>query len=215
MNLILIKYLILKYSEIEKTIGLIIPPILSLIDDYNVNFKTRGVFILDHLLKKLKPDIIQQTGLGEVFYEALSKCLTYQSEESHVSLLRQSFSAIISLISLTEPTDSERRYIKYEQILSNNVVKGFVFSGDKIVIRIVLLQQIPKLAEELGIVMVKYLQELIRVICDSLEVTFEFTDKRQILELHCEAAKGLEKIIRVCWPRYFVICANTFFFFFF
>ncbi|CAG8734624.1 1430_t:CDS:2, partial [Funneliformis caledonium] len=187
-------------SEIEKTIGLIIPPTLSLIDDYNVDFKTRGVSILDHLLKKLKPNIIHQTGLGDVFHEALSKCLTYQSETSHVSLLRQSFSAIISLISLTERTNSETRYIKYEQILSNNVVKGFIFSGDKIVIRIILLQQIPKLAEELGIVTVKYLQELIHVICDSLEFPLEFTNKEQMLELHFEAAKGLEKIIGVCWP---------------
>ncbi|CAI2183220.1 10783_t:CDS:2 [Funneliformis geosporum] len=199
-NLLLWCILHLKNSEIEKTIGLIIPPTLSLIDDYNVDFKTRGVSILDHLLKKLKQDTIHQTGLGDVFHEALSKCLTYQSETSHVSLLRQSFSAIISLISLTEKTNSETRYIKYEQILSNNVVKGFIFSGDKIVIRIILLQQIPKLAEELGIVTVKYIQELIHVICDSLEFPFEFTNKEQMLELHLEAAKGIEKIIGVCWP---------------
>ncbi|RIA78828.1 hypothetical protein C1645_795288 [Glomus cerebriforme] len=191
----------LKDEEIEKIIGLIIPPTLSLIDDYNVKFKTRGVSILNHLLKELKLDIIQRTGLGEVFHEALSKCLSYQSEESHVSLLHQSFSAIISLISLTEKPNSETRYIKYEQILSNNVVKGFIFSGDKIVIRIILLQQIPKLSQELGIVMVKYLHELVQAICDSLEITFEFTNKEQIIKLHCAAAKGLEKIISTCWPR--------------
>ncbi|PKC67946.1 hypothetical protein RhiirA1_508318 [Rhizophagus irregularis] len=191
----------LKNAEIGKTIGLIIPPTLSLIDDYNVNFKTRGVSLLDHLLKELTPDIIQRTGLGEVFHEALSRCLTYQNEESHVSLLRQSFSAIISLISLIEKPNSEARFIKYEQILSNNVVRGFIFSGDKIVIRIILLEQIPNLSQELGIVMVKYLGELIQTICDSLQVTFEFTNKEQIIGLHYAAAKGLEKVISTCWPR--------------
>jgi hypothetical protein len=200
-NLLYFCVLHLKNEEIEKTIGLVIPPTLSLIDDYNVNFKLRGVSILEHLLKELKSDIIQQTGLGEVFHETLSKCLTYQNDESHIPLLRQSFSAIISLISLTEKNGSETRYIKYEQILSNNVVKGFIFSGDKILIRIVLLQQIPKLGQELGIVMVKYLRELIQAVCDSLDVTFEFTNKERTIELHCEAAKGLEKIISVCWPR--------------
>ncbi|GET04355.1 hypothetical protein RCL_jg7779.t2 [Rhizophagus clarus] len=191
----------LKNTEIENIIGLIVPPTLSLIDDYNVNFKTRGVSILDHLLKELTPDIIQRTGLGEVFHEALSRCLTYQNEESHVPLLRQSFSAIISLVSLTEKPNSEPRFIKYEQILSNNVVRGFIFSGDKIVIRIVLLEQIPKLSQELEIVMVKYLGELMQIICDSLQVTFEFTNKEQIIDLHYAAAKGLEKIISTCWPR--------------
>ncbi|RIB10067.1 hypothetical protein C2G38_2207132 [Gigaspora rosea] len=189
-----------KPSEIEPLLGLIIPPILSLIDDYDVKLKIRGVSILEHLLKLVGSKTFQHSGLGEVFYEALSKCLTYLDETSYVTLIRVSFSTIISLVSLIEPLEAESRYIKYEKILSDIVVKGLIFSGDKLAIRRVLLEQIPRICEELSIVTVKYLQDLIQALCTTLEILI-ISNNEETLGLHISAAKGLEVIITKCWPR--------------
>ena len=88
----------------------------------------------------------------------MSSCLTYQSDTQHASLLRPSFSAMTNLISVTEAPDSEEKFKKFEKILHKHVIKGMILAGDRITIRQVLLEQIPKLAELLGIITVKYLQ---------------------------------------------------------
>ncbi|CAG8511893.1 6657_t:CDS:2 [Cetraspora pellucida] len=186
-----------KPSEVESILGLVIPPILSLIDDYDVKLKTCGVSILEHLLKLVDSETFRRSGLGE----ALSKCLTYLDEISYVTLIRVSFSTIISLVSLIEPIGTEARYLKYDKILSDNIVKGLTFSGDKLAIRRVLLEQIPRICEELGIVTVKYLQDLIQALCTTLEIFLIVSNNEEILDLHISAAKGLEKIITKCWSR--------------
>ncbi|CAG8542500.1 2242_t:CDS:2 [Racocetra fulgida] len=48
-----------KPSEVESILGLVIPPILSLIDDYDVKLKTRGVSILERLLKLVDSETFQ------------------------------------------------------------------------------------------------------------------------------------------------------------
>ncbi|CAG8572063.1 10181_t:CDS:2, partial [Diversispora eburnea] len=189
-------------SEIESTIGLIIPPILSLIDDYDIRFKTQGVIILNHLLKKVKKsEIIQRSGLSDVFYDALLNCLSYQQEITHVSLLQSSYSAIIELISTVDSMESESRYLKYEKILSQHIIKGFIYAGDKLVIKQVLLDQVIPLVSELGIVVVKYLKDLINYLCSTLEIPLIVSNRDEILNLHLTASKGIEKLIIKCWPR--------------
>ncbi|CAG8452294.1 4411_t:CDS:2, partial [Acaulospora colombiana] len=190
----------MKCTEMEKMLGQIVPPTLSLIDDYDVKLKTLGVSTLDYLLKEVRPESIRRSGLGDVFYEALVNCLSYQSETSHLPLLRLSFSAIITLVSLVEPIEERSRYTKYEKILSDSVIRGFVYSGDKIAVRQVLLEQIPRLAEGLGIVIVKYLQDLIQNLCATLEVALDVPNKNEILNLHLTASKGIEVLITKCWP---------------
>ncbi|RHZ81237.1 hypothetical protein Glove_122g106 [Diversispora epigaea] len=194
--------LLMKGSEIESTIGLIIPPILSLIDDYDIRFKTQGVIMLNHLLKKVKkPEIIQRSGLSDVFYDALLNCLSYQQEIIHVSLLQSSYSAIIELISTVESMESESRYLKYEKILSQHIIKGFIYAGDKLVIKQVLLDQVIPLVNELGIIVVKYLKDLIKHLCSTLEIPLIVSNRDEILNLHLTASKGIEKLITKCWPR--------------
>nr|CAG8587497.1 10465_t:CDS:2 [Entrophospora candida] len=167
-------------------------------------FKLRGVLLIDHLIKEISPAIIKRTGLGEVFYEALFKCLAHQLEPSDLVLLKPSFAAILNLITYTESSGSESRYKKLDNIFNIFVVKGLTIKYDKIILRQFLLQQIPFFVDELGIMTVKHLNELLKEISSSLEVTLELPNirfKDEILSLHISAAKAIEKIIVKCWPR--------------
>nr|CAG8511077.1 1683_t:CDS:2 [Entrophospora candida] len=193
-----------KHPNLEKIMNNVISPVLMLIDDYNFKFKLRGVLLIDHLIKEISPAIIKRTGLGEVFYEALFKCLAHQLEPSDLVLLKPSFAAILNLITYTESSGSESRYKKLDNIFNIFVVKGLTIKYDKIILRQFLLQQIPFFVDELGIMTVKHLNELLKEISSSLEVTLELPNirfKDEILSLHISAAKAIEKIIVKCWPR--------------
>ena len=88
----------------------------------------------------------------------------YQSEVSHAQFLRTSYSAMLNLVSVAESKGSEAWFSKYEKILRSHVLRGLIMVGDIIVIRRVLLEQIPVLVEHLGIVVVKYLKVNERVV---------------------------------------------------
>ncbi|KAG9296197.1 hypothetical protein G9A89_014789 [Geosiphon pyriformis] len=190
-----------KNPELEPMIGLVVPSILCLIDDYNIKFKIYGVSILDHLLKEVNSTVMQRMGLGKVFYQTLLACLTYRSEESHLNLLKTSFSAMIKLIPLVDPSNDKEIHTRFEKVLDEHVIKGLIFAGDKISIRKVLLDQLPILTDILGIVIVKYLQELTKILCATLEVPIDFPNNAEILELQITSATAFQKIISTCWPR--------------
>ncbi|CAG8507883.1 1622_t:CDS:2 [Paraglomus brasilianum] len=186
---------------INNMIQFLIPPTLTLLDNFDVTLKTRGITILDQILRKVNPTIIQRTGLGNVFYEAISACLMYQSEVSHAQFLRPSYSAMLNLVSVAESRGSEAWFSKHEKILRSHVLRGLVMAGDIIVIRRVLLEQIPVLVEYLDIVAVKYLKELVDAQCKTLEIPLDIPGNDEIVEMHLSAAEGLQTTIRICWPR--------------
>ncbi|CAG8470263.1 13411_t:CDS:2 [Ambispora gerdemannii] len=191
----------IQHPELDTMIGLIIPPMLTLIDDYSVKFKIQGTSILDHLLKQVKPTIIQRMGLGSIFFEALIACLTYQSEEKYIPLLRTSFSAILNLIPLIESSNLKEQHAKFEKVLFDHIIRGIIFADDRLSIRKILLEQVPPFTDALGIVAVKYLKHLIPAISNILEIPLDIPGNKRILELHITAAIAFEHIITTCWPR--------------
>ena len=56
---------------------LLVPPILALLDDLDITYKSRGCDLLRNLLDATSPALLARTGLAEVFEEALKPCLSY------------------------------------------------------------------------------------------------------------------------------------------
>ncbi|KAK2745410.1 hypothetical protein FQN57_003753 [Myotisia sp. PD_48] len=95
---------------IEAQFPLLVPPILSLIDDDSLAFKARGCQLLHQLLHPLeetKSDILQRTNLDSVFQDGLSHCLlsipTITPEKQSVHLLSYAYPAIFAVIRTRYP----------------------------------------------------------------------------------------------------------------
>ncbi|KAJ9365408.1 hypothetical protein C8Q69DRAFT_528700 [Paecilomyces variotii] len=101
--------------RVEGHFPLLVPPILSLIDDENISFKTRGCNLLSKLLVPLregKSDILRRTNLSSVFEDAITPCLlslpTITPEEESLQLLGAAYSALLSVLKTRYPqTDSQ------------------------------------------------------------------------------------------------------------
>lgn len=101
--------------HVESHFPLIVPPILSLIDDENISFKTRGCNLLFTLLVPLregKSDILRRTNLSSVFEDAITPCLlslpTITPEDESLQLLGAAYPALLSVLKTRYPrTDSD------------------------------------------------------------------------------------------------------------
>ncbi|EER42069.1 conserved hypothetical protein [Histoplasma capsulatum H143] len=91
--------------SLESQFPLLVPAILSLIDDENLSFKAKGCELLLKFLAPLEEsnsDVLQRTNLDSVFQEALYPCLlsipTITPEAESIHLLQYAYPALFAVI---------------------------------------------------------------------------------------------------------------------
>lgn len=93
----------LDFRLVHQHWGILVPTILSLVDDVDVRFKARGCRLLKEMLGCTTSTLLASTGLGDVFKQALTPCLSYlptlTPEEESILLLDAAYPALLALAS--------------------------------------------------------------------------------------------------------------------
>ncbi len=117
--------------------------------------------------------MLQQTGLGEVFEDAVMPTLLFLPEltplEESISLLKSAYLALSTLADVRYPTKDERgKKMKFlDRVMRHGVLQGFMHSGDNVRITELLVEEVIILFDRMGIHAVKYLkvrQHILRVL---------------------------------------------------
>ncbi|KAJ3412515.1 hypothetical protein HDV05_000653 [Chytridiales sp. JEL 0842] len=183
-----------KFPDILAIQHLIIPPILTMVDDYDPKYKERGIKLMHHaLITNSTPNDIRRTGLSDVLFDALCICLTFHSDPS---LLRCALPVSVELATLVEVQGSEASFKKLERIAEDGVVKGLkmAFGGNVEVIR-AFLEVIPLLSQKMGVMIIRHLGPLMNSCTELLEV-HRWDITTQIL-----AVSSIKALFETCWPR--------------
>ena len=128
-------------------------------DDYEVDYKIRGVYILHRIIKKIPVDDDPTLRrVDNVFIDTLFNCLTYLSNESHIPLLEASYPCLMDLISETKAAGSKQRAELFEKIMVNGILLGLQYGQSTSTVRQVLFEQLPQIYTEMNILGVQYLK---------------------------------------------------------
>jgi hypothetical protein len=116
---VLNQYRTIEFKDFEEHIPLLVPPILTLIDDTSISFKIQGCRLLLQMLLHLSnaeghspaplpaKELLRKTGLDDVFFEALMSCTLYlptlTPEPESAVLLRKSYAALLALDAVRWP----------------------------------------------------------------------------------------------------------------
>ncbi|THC99981.1 hypothetical protein EYZ11_000560 [Aspergillus tanneri] len=187
--------------HLEEHFPLLVPAILTLIDDDSLPFKTRGCNLVSRLLIPIqdsKSDILRRTNLSSVFEDAIRPCLlslpTITPEDDSISLLSAAYPALLSILktnaqnSFTIPPQiSKELYIsRITKTLRENLIPSFhhisstntTFSSASFSsfpyprLSTVLLNHMSHILLDLGIHTTKYLQEIIPLLYSTLSNPF-------------------------------------------
>ncbi|KAJ3083140.1 hypothetical protein HK102_001233 [Quaeritorhiza haematococci] len=174
---------------------LFVPPLLTLLDDYDVHYKMIGVRLLEHVvIRNCTENDVRVTGIGGVFCESLTVATTFHSAPS---LVHTSLSALISLSVMMEVSESAAYYKRLEALMASVVVRGLRMSrGGKSELVEAFLDGAITLTEKMGLVTVKFLKTLVAFACEILD--FGGTE----IKTQIKAAKLVRMLMRCCWPRY-------------
>ena len=199
---------------------LLVPPILTLVDDWEAKHKRLGADLLHSLLRVTSPSLLSRTGLGSVFEEALMPCLTYlpslTPEPDSVAILSTAYPALFTLTRTRFPsppspastsssspsttTDPNRhaRVKALDTILRKGILHAYAHgNGQHPAITNVLFLNLASLLKDLGIDSVKHLQHVLPMLSESLVQAA----KIQQIDLITSTLRALQAVIFNAWPR--------------
>lgn len=63
----------------ERLWGLVVPPIMILLDDYEVIYKIEGIHMVEALLENAPPDLLKRTGISDLLF-SVSAVLSFYTK---------------------------------------------------------------------------------------------------------------------------------------
>lgn len=193
---------------VEKNWHAIVPPLLSMLDDVDTEYKAQGCELLKLLLDKTPPTLLKRTGLGDVFEEALMPCLGYlptlTPEDESARLLAVAYPALISLsnaLEIPSITSNHQMQSRRIQLLDNLIRKGvlmtFTYCPEHAKITTVTTTNLTAILTSLGLDSVKHLPFLLPMLSSILTHPFVTASPPLLLS----SVQALQAIILNTWPR--------------
>ncbi|RVD84172.1 uncharacterized protein DFL_005936 [Arthrobotrys flagrans] len=192
----------LKRESLERNWHLVIPPILTTLDEGDVLSKAHACEILDRVIRSVGHDFLSRTGLGSVFEEAMSPCLHFLPPLTPINHAIRSFQAgVAALVGLATHryagADDGMWYKAIDKILRDGVFHGMTYAGENVKMVEVFLQETGIIIGVLGVNGVKHLSKLIPFCTEPMTSPFVSTYP----EVALAAAGTLVEVTRNCWPR--------------
>ncbi|KAI5363243.1 putative Poly A polymerase, head domain, Tti2 family, Nucleotidyltransferase superfamily [Septoria linicola] len=208
------------HSLDEKTVAdvwpMVIPPLLTLLDDWEARYKRIGADLTAALLAATPPPLLERTGLGEVFEQALMPCLTYlptiTSEQDSIPLLSSTYPALLTLAHKRFPpseqpntaplTPQNRARTKLlDTIIRKGIIYGYTHCGTTHpAIATILFTHLAIYIRDLGIDCVKHLKFLIPMLSEALSSPLGTATVPMLVS----ATEALQAVIENAWPRMLV-----------
>ncbi|KAG9913611.1 poly A polymerase C-terminal region-like protein, partial [Aureobasidium melanogenum] len=193
---------------VEKNWHAIVPPLLSMLDDIDTEYKAQGCELLKLLLDETPPTLLKRTGLGDVFEEALMPCLGYlptlTPEDESARLLAVAYPALISLSNAFEnpsTTSNSQTQSQRTRLLDNLIRKGvlmtFTYCPEHAKITTVTTTNLTAILTSLGLDSVKHLPFILPMLSSILTHPF-VTASPPLLR---SSVRALQAIVLNTWPR--------------
>ena len=195
--------------QVEQNWPMLVPPILSITDDYDTKMKAQGCQFVEALLQVTPASLLARTGLSDVFKEALLPCLGYlptlTAEDESITLLSAVYPALIVLsrsahhpTSKTTPEEmKEKRAVFLDSIMRKGILAAYAHCPENIKIVEVLLHNLVLLLDELGVESVKHLKYILPMLNEVLTNPFGTTYPPLLLA----GIKAMQSVVLNAWPR--------------
>ncbi|KAK0735681.1 hypothetical protein B0T21DRAFT_190623 [Apiosordaria backusii] len=182
-----------------------IPVLLTLADDSTTSIRRTGLTILTNFLTKIPAKTLQDTGLGQVFANAVFPTLSYlpslTPEDESLQLLEPAYKALLILAGKQPSTGKDGtgnpRNNMLDRLIREGVFTGYFHAKNHVRIVELLCQETVEILEAMGVHAVKHLKDLIPMISTILTDPFASAAPQTLLS----AIKALQAILRNCWPR--------------
>ncbi|CAH0025548.1 unnamed protein product [Clonostachys rhizophaga] len=177
------------------------PVLLALVEDADSSTRQAGLEILANFIRNCPLKILQSTGIGTVFQEAIFPSLLYlpslTPEEESVPLINAAYQALLALAQQeTDPRSPSRRKL-LDKVFRDGIFTAYFHASEYISVVETLMKNTAAILDCLEVYSVKHLQNLLPMFSSVLTDPFIISRPTALLE----AVKTLNACLRNCWPR--------------
>ncbi|KAH9950053.1 hypothetical protein B0H21DRAFT_724540 [Amylocystis lapponica] len=186
-------------TSYERLWHLIIPPVMTLLDDYEAQYKLQGIQIVSEMLQNVPADLLRRTGVDTLLFSSLKNCLAFLHNPETPNLIRATVPATIALVLLTTHAKSAARFDQLCALLGDGLI-GSVWiyaSGDPDTLE-ASLDVLPEAVTALDIGTARYLKALVPQLVLPLASAPE---KMFSAPLMRASLRALTVVIKACAPR--------------
>ncbi|KAK4975633.1 hypothetical protein LTR28_009066 [Elasticomyces elasticus] len=214
--LALLRWIVLSLDErsAEQNWPLLIPPLLTIVDDTDAVTKAKGCELITSLFKVTPPSLLARTGLGEVFEEAVMPCLGYlptlTPEADCIVLLSAAYPTLLALAHSKHPTTapattpntalaaaSRPRAKLLDALIRKGILPAYTHCSSNPRIVAVLLHNLAPILSALGVDAVKHLKHVVPTLSAVLGHPLGSAHLPTLLA----AVRALQAVVLNCWPR--------------
>ncbi|KAK7135421.1 hypothetical protein R3I94_014173 [Phoxinus phoxinus] len=171
----------------------VFPPSLLISDDYHTENKVLGVHCLHHIVLNVPGADLRQFNRAQVLYHAVFNHL----HTSEATLIQVVLPCLIDLLSVLEKppalAGTRRKQNRFDNMLRH--VLTYMEMEHKLDLRRVYARNLVLLIERMGIVIIRHMKRLERVIVGYLEVSDAPEEKCRLNIL-----EALQKTLQIAWP---------------
>ncbi|KAI5829782.1 hypothetical protein K523DRAFT_320316 [Schizophyllum commune Tattone D] len=173
---------------------LIIPPVMTLLDDYQSAYKLRGIVVVRDMLARVPAGLLKRTGVAALLQTSLNKSLGVTEGPHAPAILREASAAILSLVALTTVEGSRERFDQLCALLGDGVIgTTWTYASREKDVMLASLQALPAVVDALGVGAARYLRVLVSQLSHVLEE--DMPVKHQLASL-----EALDSVLRQCGP---------------
>ncbi|EDR04901.1 uncharacterized protein LACBIDRAFT_303763 [Laccaria bicolor S238N-H82] len=183
----------------EEMWPLVIPPVMTLLDDYEAKYKLWGVRITLEMLKHVPKDLLRRTGVDGLLRSSLKTCLAHLQNPETGPLLRAAISAWLELVMMTTQFGSEQRFNELCALLGDGIMEDvWLYSQDKPDAVLATLEALPPVVQALGVGCARYLKDLIPQLVHPLIPKLLVEPQ---LDMQLASLGVLQAVMEACPPR--------------
>ncbi|EJD53795.1 hypothetical protein AURDEDRAFT_53188, partial [Auricularia subglabra TFB-10046 SS5] len=189
----------IEVTNFEQLWHLIIPPMMTLLDDYETKYKIWGLRVASSLITRVPPSLLRRTGIGALLEKSINQTFYHLHNPETPMLLRISIPAYLALIDkITEP-DSHDRLNKLFELLGKNIIGGiWVYASQDAETIESTVNALPLIMTSLGISTARFLKALVPQLLYPLTATVH---QNTSSKLCLSSLQAMQALTDVCRPR--------------
>ncbi|KAJ7938279.1 hypothetical protein B0H13DRAFT_2572038 [Mycena leptocephala] len=196
---------------------LVIPPLMTLLDDYEARYKLMGAGITSAMLKRVPSSVLKRTGVDSLLLAvraidnfithpsadgavAVTKSVPHATSESRDSrLLPAAISVSLTLIQLTTSVGSVERFDQLCGLLGDGIIGSiWPYASDRLPALLASIDALPPVLEILGVGCARYMKVLVAQLVHPLAPReYENTS----IALQISSLRALSALINACPER--------------
>ncbi|KAI3612996.1 trna-specific trna nucleotidyltransferase [Moniliophthora roreri] len=196
---------------------LVIPPTMTILDDYQVLYKLKGTQIVLEILERVSGDLLKRTGIDGLILQSLNNCLGHFNHEHSPHLIRLAILASLKLILLTTSPGSATQFDQICMLLGEGVIGTiWLYSSAKHSVIEASIEVLPSLIRALGLGSSRYLKVKWRhriIACVTTDIIVKALVPQLVhplipapfkdlsVELQIKSLQALTVVLEICAPR--------------